>query len=154
MGEQTPRMALPMLVTGQGQKDVTHNEALIALDCLVHSVVKGRADSSPPLTLEAGECWIVGVGATGAWEGHDGHLACWTAAGWRFQAMPAGARVHVLEEGKDIRRSETAWVPVPASGPTLDAVVPPSGGNMVDGEARSAIIQLISRLSAAGLISA
>ena len=31
----TPRLALPLIAAGQAQKDVTHNEAVLALDRLV-----------------------------------------------------------------------------------------------------------------------
>ena len=35
----TPRCALPLLATAQAQKEVTHNEALVLLDALIHAAV-------------------------------------------------------------------------------------------------------------------
>ena len=38
MSDTTARLALPLLLSSQAQKHVTHNEALIALDALVQVV--------------------------------------------------------------------------------------------------------------------
>ncbi|MFC5421815.1 DUF2793 domain-containing protein [Bosea eneae] len=44
----TPRLGLPLLAAGQAQKHVTHNDALMRLDALVHLVVSSRTQTVPP----------------------------------------------------------------------------------------------------------
>lgn len=92
MTEETARHRLPLLQAGQAQKEVTHNEALVLLDLLAHPAVEG-VQAAPPASPPAGQCWIVGVGATGAWAGQDAALACQTSGGWRFLAAQAGMLV-------------------------------------------------------------
>ena len=65
----TPNLGLPFILHGQAQKEVTHNEALIRLDALVHGSVRSRTLTTPPGSPANGERWIVPSGATGAWAG-------------------------------------------------------------------------------------
>ncbi len=45
----TARLHLPLLAAAQAQKHVTHNEALSALDAIIHlSVLDRQIDSPPP----------------------------------------------------------------------------------------------------------
>ena len=43
MSESTARLALPLIAPGQAQKEVSHNEALAALDLLVQAQVGRRS---------------------------------------------------------------------------------------------------------------
>jgi hypothetical protein len=43
MTERSARFGLPFILPGQAQKEVFHNEALAALDGLVHAAVSGSA---------------------------------------------------------------------------------------------------------------
>jgi len=90
--DATPRHGLPLLFAGQAQKEFFVNEALTRLDLLVHARIAGRA-SQPPAAPQAGDCWIVGDDATGAWLGQSDSLAGWTGAGWIFCTPSAGLRV-------------------------------------------------------------
>lgn len=92
MAETTTRHGLPLLQAGQAQKEVTHNEALVLLDLLAHPAVEGVL-AVPPASAQAGQGWIVGAGATGAWAGQEGFLACFTGGGWRFLPARAGLLV-------------------------------------------------------------
>ncbi len=66
MLETTTRFAVPLLVAGQGQKDVTHNEAVLALEALAHPVVEDAGRTTPPASAAVGEAYVVGAGASGA----------------------------------------------------------------------------------------
>lgn len=152
MGEMTARLGLPLLAAGQGQKDVTHNEALLALDGLVQPAVEVRSLSIPPSTPLSGQCWLVPAGATGAWTGRTDLLACWSAGGWRFLVVPEGATVWVKSEALRVRRLASGWAVEAGSVAPLAAIAAPSGGSVIDLEARAALLALIGVLGDLGLI--
>ena len=84
------RLALPLLAAGQAQKEWTHNEALALLDLAVQATVAGdarRAARGPGGGRSAGSS---AMRPTGAWTGHAGAIAGWTAGGWRFVAPREG----------------------------------------------------------------
>ncbi|WP_116652860.1 DUF2793 domain-containing protein [Pelagibacterium sediminicola] len=80
----TARLDLPLIAAEQAQKHVTHNEALLILDAATQLRLTARDLTDPPETPEPGETFAIGTGATAAWEGRDGQLACWTEGGWRY----------------------------------------------------------------------
>lgn len=45
---ETPHWNLPLLTAGQAQKEISHNEALLWLDRLLHLTVVSRALGHPP----------------------------------------------------------------------------------------------------------
>lgn len=141
----TARFALPLLAMAQAQKEVTHNEALTLLDALVQPVVEDGPQTIPPSAPVAGQGWIVGAGASGAWAGRDGGLALWTSGGWRFVASRPGMRTHRLSDGGWLRFDGVAWVE-----PGL--IASPAGGATVDSEARAAIAAVILALVGHGLL--
>jgi len=141
----TARFALPLLAMAQAQKEVTHNEALTLLDALVQPVVEDGPQAVPPSAPAAGQGWIVGAGASGAWAGKDGGLALWTSGGWRFVAPRPGMRTHRLSDGGWLRFDGVAWV---EPGP----IASPVGGATVDSEARAAIAAVILALVGHGLL--
>src|SRR5690606_17821307 len=63
MTEASARFALPMLLPGQAQKELFHNEALTVIDTALHPTVAGIV-SDPPGAPDVGASWIVGVAAT------------------------------------------------------------------------------------------
>lgn len=142
---QTARFSLPLLATAQAQKEVTHNEALTLLDALVHAAIEDGPLTVPPVSPAAGQCWLAGAGAGGAWVGQDGKLAIWSEGGWRFTPPRPGMRVARLSDGAWLRFHAGAWVPP-------EAIATPSGGVTIDSQARSAIAALILLLDAQGLL--
>ena len=152
MVERTARLGLPLLVAGQGQKDVTHNEALLALDALLAPVVEAAWQEAPPADPAAGQTWLIPPNAAGEWAGREGQLASWTAGGWRYLNLPEGAVLFDRMEGRTMRRSVAGWEADRWTGEVAPAVSPPSGGNVIDVEARDAIGGLIARLRDAGLL--
>ncbi len=161
----TDRLTLPLLSAAQAQKEVTHNEALALIDAAVHPVVVAVAPVTAPAAPNPGQCWIVGVGASGAWAGQEGKLAAWTVGGWRFATVPEGASAWSLADGCAARRTATGWsIGVLATqkvtvggmqvlGARQSAISTPAGGAMVDGEARAAIAAVLAALRGHGLIA-
>lgn len=149
MADVSARLGLPLLVPGQGQKDITHNEALLQLDMLVQPVVLTASALVAPENREAGACWLVPPGAGSDWAGRDGEIACWTSGGWRFVVPREGWTVWVADEAVALRRVGGIWRNHPSVGAP---VVPPSGGAVVDAEARIAINALLDRLRDSGVI--
>lgn len=140
----TPRLGLPMLFTGQSQKEVTVNEALLAIDLLVGAVVEGVL-GTPPADPAIGQMWIVGNTGSAAFSGHDGELAAWTEGGWRFFRPQTGLRVDDLSVNAQ-RIFDGTWAL--AASPAA-----PEGGANVDVEARACIVALLQALRTARIIS-
>ncbi|MCB2078973.1 MAG: DUF2793 domain-containing protein [Novosphingobium sp.] len=140
--DSSPRFGLPMLYAGQAQKEVFVNEANALTDALLHCAIEGIS-TTPPATPTDGESWLVSAPADGAWAGEDGHLACRQGGNWLFVFPGAGMRVLDKSTGQIILYDGSWRAPV--------APVEPSGGSVVDTEARSAIIELVQALRVAGV---
>ncbi len=161
----TDRFALPLLHAGQAQKEISHNEALTAIDLLLHPSVLSAGIDSPPADPAPGEGWIVGDSPDGDWEDHPQAIASWTGGGWRFVAPREGLAVWLQDAGTVARYAGGAWevgiVPcdrimvggVQVVGERADAIAAPSGGAIVDAEAREAIEMLLDALRTHGLIA-
>lgn len=109
MSEQvTGRHFLPLLQPAQAQKHVTVNESLLRLDGLVNLVLQGAARVQPPAVVE-GECWGVGAGATGAWEGQAGRIAIGANGGWVFATPQRGQRAFLLDRGAEAIWDGREW---------------------------------------------
>jgi hypothetical protein len=137
----TERHALPLLFVGQSQKEIIHNEALVRLDALLHPVVQDTA-SSPPTALgneSDGYCWLIGPAPTGAWTGQVGKIARWSGGSWRYLAPVAGMTVWHVAEAVRYFYIEGSWT----SGA---AIANPTGGAVIDVEARTAINDILAHL--------
>ena len=159
---QTPRYALPLLQSGQAQKEVTHNDALAQIDALLHLVVESRAVATPPLGAEAA-AWIVGTAASGFWTSHDGQIAVLDDTGWSFVTPRDGCIAFVRDEQIFVSWAAGAWrdsLPVRSLtiagrtvlGGSLAKVTAPTGGATIDSETRTALGQLIVALQGLGLL--
>jgi hypothetical protein len=105
----TPHLALPLLAAAQAQKHVTHNEALFALDALVHLAVKESGRTHAPASPTEGDRYLVGAGASGAFASHDGEIALFDLGIWRFFAPRPGWRTYVEAEDKIAVFDGFAW---------------------------------------------
>jgi hypothetical protein len=143
---RTARLDLPYLFPGQAQKEAFVNEALARLDALVEATVLGeRAD--PPAAPAAGDSYIVGPGPTGAWAGHAGAIAVWAESQWLLAAASEGWRVLDRASGSLAVYSEASgWLRVTAP-------PAPSGGGVVDQEARAALAAVLSGLQSLGIFA-
>lgn len=164
MTEASARFAFPFILPGQAQKELFHNEALAAVDALLHAAVEGAPAASAPAAPLAGQSWIVAPGAAGAWTGRDHALASWTAGGWRFAAPLAGMLAWNKAGGHWLHWNGSGWSSgeIPATklvvggrqvvGERQPAVPSPSGGTIIDEEARAAVQAVIVALRSHGLI--
>ncbi|MCW5720093.1 MAG: DUF2793 domain-containing protein [Devosia sp.] len=117
--DQTARLDLPYILSGQALKYITHNEALERLDMLVQPVVEARAVTTPPATPLPGEAWIVPAGAEGAWAGHGDEIAAFQSGAWRFYDPAPGWQVFDRTGGAVLVFSGAAWVAIAAIGAGL-----------------------------------
>ena len=162
--DTSARLALPLLQSGQAQKEVTHNEALALLDLAVQAGVAAVGVNAPPDAPAPGACWIVGTTPTGAWAGHAAALAGWTDGGWRFVAATEGMAVWSVADVMAARYVGGAWTVgglvghalqidgLRVVGPRADPIVAPAGGTVIDSEGRAAIGMILDALKAHGLI--
>lgn len=105
---ETLRGSLPLLAAAQAQKHVTHNEALLRLDALLHPVVISRDIADPPAASE-GDLYLIAASATGDWSGRSGDLAEWRNGVWEFYAPFEGLAVHVAADNLLLRHLSGAW---------------------------------------------
>jgi hypothetical protein len=141
----SPRFGLPLLFSGQAQKEFYVNEAHALTDALLHCAIEDTLDD-PPATPNDGECWLIGSAPTGAWSGHAGELACRQLGNWLFTGPRDGMRVLNRATGQELRYAEGWHAP---ARPTA-----PSGGTTIDTEARAAIVALLAALTEAAILPA
>lgn len=165
MADATECWGLPLLQAGQSQKEITHNEAIVRADALLHLAVESRAAGTPPAAPVPGQSWIVAPSASGDWAGHGGDIAAFQAGGWSFLLPREGCLAWVRDEGRFAIRTHTGWRSDawPAGGVEVGgarvvgsqqaAIATPSGGMTVDAEARMAIEAILAALRTHGLIA-
>ncbi|QJB69380.1 DUF2793 domain-containing protein [Parasphingorhabdus halotolerans] len=136
---QTARFSLPLLSPGQASKEVFHNEALSLIDFLLHPVVENIANDPQLLSPGEGQSWLVGTSPLGEWQEHSGHIAGWTAGGWRYIRPQENMRIVVSDERKTLIYRDNLWV-------SVGAILPPAGGSNIDPEARVAIDSILDIL--------
>jgi hypothetical protein len=164
MSDTTARLALPFILPGQAQKEFYHNEALTRIDIALHPAVEGPPLGAPPESPVVGQSWVIAGGAAGAWAGKEGMLASCTEGGWRFVEPIPGMLVWNKSGGHWLHWRAAGW-----SGGELSAtalfiggqkvvgerqpeVSSPSGGTVIDGEARAAIAAMTAVLKSHGLV--
>ena len=160
---ETIRHDLPLLAAGQAQKEITHNEALLAIDRLLQLSVVSRVVNVPPGAPVPGEIHIVAVGATGAWAGRTGQLAMHDGFGWTFVQPIRGCLAWIADEqvfaifhdgwsthGWPVASLRVRGRQVLAAAPV--AVAAPAGGTTIDTESRSVLSQVIVALRDQGII--
>jgi hypothetical protein len=104
----TPLLSLPLLAASQAQKHVTHNEALLRLDALIHLSVISRSLAAPPAAAD-GDRYLVASSPSGAWAGQPGMVALAQAGGWVFITPRKGWRLWVEAEGRFLAFDGTQW---------------------------------------------
>lgn len=139
----TPAIGLPLLIAGQAQKEFFVNQALCVLDALNARTVVSSV-SAPPAIANAGESFRVTAPASAAWEGREDHLALLIGGDWHFVDPRDGMQVF----------DQTAGVQLVFKAGWQAATVPavPTGGSVIDTEARAAIGGLIQSLLATGML--
>lgn len=108
----TTNLALPLIDQNQSQKHVTHNEALRALDAIVHLSVIDDALSTPPGSPANGDRYIVAASPTDEWAGQQGKLAASQDGAWRFYAPKTGWRVYIASKTSVYVYDGANWVSI------------------------------------------
>ena len=140
----TPTMGLPLLIPGQAQKEFFVNQALCLLDAL-HARTVMASHPAPPQSPNEGDCFRVTAPSASAWAGHEGKLAVWIGGDWHFVAPREGTQVFDLSAGHSIvYRSQWESAAAPAE---------PTGGTIIDTQARVAITSLIQAMVAVGILA-
>ena len=111
----TPNLQLPYILASQAQKEVTHAEALNALDALAQPVAISASLATPPATPPEGAVYLVAALPTGARSGKAQHIAQFIGGGWRFYAPRDGWRVWVQDVGQPLRFNGSGWTAVAAA---------------------------------------
>jgi hypothetical protein len=109
---------------------------------LLHAACEGET-ADPPAAPVDGEAWLVASNATGDWAGEDGKLASRQAGNWLFAAPADGMRVFDRSTGQVLLYRGGWQRPTPPASP--------SGGAVIDSEARAAIADLLTALAGAGI---
>lgn len=145
LASSTPALGLPLLYPGQAQKEFFVNEALCLLDAL-HARAVIASQPAPPASAADGACYRVTATAAGAWAGQEDRLAVLVAGTWHF--VPPAEGMVVFDRaaaGLVIFRSQ--WQPAAI-------VATPSGGAVIDVEARTTLTTLIAALKTMGVLAA
>jgi Protein of unknown function (DUF2793) len=144
----TSRHLLPFLAVAQAQKEITHNEALVRIDALLHPVVEDETAIPPvPLAADAGKCWLIADLATGEWQGKARQIAYWTGGSWRYIVPTQSMTVRNNASATSAVWIDGQWVTAPT-------IQDPQSGAVIDVEARAAIIALLSHFRMIGLFTA
>jgi hypothetical protein len=152
-------------IAGQAQKEITHNEALQAIDALLSACVEEPPRTVPPPAPVIGACYLVDTSPAGVWTGYAQHLAAYTGGGWRFIPPTEGMTAFVRSSsamatyqagGWEIGTLKGSRVVIAGEqvvGPREAAIAAPSGGSVIDVQAREAVAQILAAMREHGLIS-
>lgn len=114
--DETHLLKLPYILAAQSQKHVTHNEALRALDALVHLAVQDMDLNTPPGSPSEGDRYIVGPSPSGGWSGHARDIAAYQGGAWAFYEPVTGWRAWVADEDALYVFNGGSWLPVSSGG--------------------------------------
>lgn len=93
----TTNLAITLVEQSQAQKEVTVNAALTRIDALMNTAALSRTTATPPGSPSAGDLYIVGDSATGAWSSQDGNIAYYDQT-WKFITANEGMQLYVADE--------------------------------------------------------
>lgn len=157
MAIETSRYKLPLLAVGQAQKEYTHNEALLLVDNLLNPSILSILDNPDTITdmtdahqTAANEssnktmAWLISNQPNGLWSQRANQIAIMKDNGFRYIEPLDGMRIFNAQSGCMMVYREGAWY----MAPTLDA---PSGGSVIDSQARESIAAILDNLQQFGL---
>lgn len=107
---KTPHLNLPYISAAQAQKHVTHNEALRALDAIVHLSLLDRDLSTPPTSPNEGDRYLVASNAIGDWSGQEHSIAAFQDGAWDFYTPNTGWLAWIVDEAILVGWDGSNWV--------------------------------------------
>ncbi|WP_180356027.1 DUF2793 domain-containing protein [Aliirhizobium smilacinae] len=112
MSDRSTNLKMPFIMPSQAQKHVTHNQALLLLDAIVHlSVVEERG--SPASTPQPGDRFVIASAPTGSWAGRAGQIAIWQDDYWAYVTPQAGWRAWFENSGRLKVFNGSGWEDLP-----------------------------------------
>ena len=109
MSQTSTRFHLPYILPSQAQKHVTHNEAIRALDALLHVSAVSREIESVPTDPQEGDTYILGAAPQDAFEGAANKLAHFVDGAWMFYTPVNGLIANIEDEAICIIWREESW---------------------------------------------
>jgi uncharacterized protein DUF2793 len=131
---------------------------------VVVAAVEEPPRASPPSTPSLGVCYIVATAPTGAWTGKANCLTAYTSGGWRFVTPFEGLTAYIRSTGTWALYRAGAWeagllrgasVVIGGQqvlGSRVAAIPSPTGGAIIDTQARSIVDQILTAMRQHGLI--
>ena len=98
--QTTLKLNLPYILPAQAQKHVTHNEALKALDALIHLSALSDSLAEPPEAPNEGDRYLVAGGGSEAWQGKDNRVAIFQDGRWEFLIPQIGWQCYVQDQAR------------------------------------------------------
>lgn len=105
----TDHLGMALVAQNQSQKEVTVNQALVAIDAILNTGAIDKDLATPPGSPASGDVYIVAASATGAWSGKDGQVAYYNQT-WKFIVPHEGLSLWVNDENKIYSYNGTSWV--------------------------------------------
>lgn len=139
----TTNLSLPLLFSGQAQKEFSLNHALTVIDVMMQRTVD-QSLASPPTSPADGSSFRILANPDGEWTGHADEIALWIGGSWHFAQAVDGMAIFDRTANQSLRFFG-GWNA--AIEPTI-----PSGGSIVDTEARATLVELIEALRAYGIV--
>jgi hypothetical protein len=115
----------------------------VILDALAHGTVIATL-TAPPAVSSDGDCYRIASTATGDWSAHANQIAIKVGGSWHF-AEPAEGMMLFDREADQWVWFRSDWQS--AAAPTL-----PTGGSVIDAEARALLATLVQALQSFGLL--
>ena len=100
--------------------------------------------ASPPASPADGSSFRILGNPDGDWTGHDDEIALWIGGSWHFVEAADGMAIFDRAANQSLRFF-SGWNA--AIEPTI-----PSGGSVIDTEARAALLELVEALRAYGIV--
>jgi len=108
---RTPRLSLPLMHSGQSQKEITHNEALILLDVLINPIVQAIGVETVPKNPKVGQLFIIGAKASGDFANHQKKIAQKLEHSWRYIMPSRWMQVTMDKSGEKYQFDGKNWLP-------------------------------------------
>lgn len=99
----TPRLQLPLLEEAQASPEILVNLGRYEVDAILQGAVIRRDLTSPPVSPNEGDAYIVDGPSSGAWAGEEDAVAAFQGGGWRFYTPREGWRLWVVQEAVYVR---------------------------------------------------
>ncbi|MFU7527311.1 DUF2793 domain-containing protein [Qipengyuania sp. ASV99] len=140
----TACFALPLLFPGQAQKEFFINQSLTLIDFVLQSGVEGSL-SAPPQDPAEGVSYRIKAEATAEWEGHEDEVAVRIGGTWHYISAQSGMTLFDRQAGRFLHYNSGWQI---ASEPLR-----PTGGAVIDAEARQALDDLVEALRNMGIFA-